>query len=332
MLLMYITDRRQQYSQNALTSTALGRGFLNQYRYGKMWIESSLWTRWPDDGLAGEQVLLMYLEGNRDDLIHATARPLRFGIVRASVVAGRFGILEVELSGFPSLRVLDLLPAADSAGIVSPGPRDGQFVLEVPTCSMSETETDLEAWQDIVQNLSSAAAFNTASFVYVAGLRRVRAKAGLNLVPRDGKFTLKNGFLYELELHALVGQATADIAHTYQVRVDDRHLRIAGPVEFVFGHRYSTEYIMLEAQGRGKRESTYLIILAKDGSYGPIVRLQIEFSASYWRRTVDLGLPAIAAGSAATAGVLPIGIPLWVKISMIVIGSAGIAISSSRRK
>jgi len=146
----------------------------------------------------------MFLEGNcGDNLAHAIARPIRFGIVRSSTAVGKFGILEIELSGFPSVRVLNLLPAADSAGIVSPGPREDQFVLEVPPCSQPERETDLEAWQDVVENLSNATVFNRASFIYVAGLRKVRSESGLYLSARNGVHTLKNGTLYELELHAL---------------------------------------------------------------------------------------------------------------------------------
>ncbi|MGC4943003.1 hypothetical protein [Kribbella sp. DT2] len=329
MIVMYITDARDQHIRNVLTTSAMPMGSHNRYRYDRRWIDSQLWQRWDRDGLVGDRVLVSYLEGNTGNLENARAFPVRYGRVIRSEVKGSFGVLDVALEDFTKAVIPPELRADSEAGVMSiDQPRNGRFVVEHEVGDPEEAR-DVAAWQATVSALGRMDTYRDSSFIFVEQLGRA-ADGKPIAVNSESHFDLQPKSLIELSLHVLMPRDRAPL-HTYSVLTDTSLLRSAQPAQLHFGHRFSTERLLLQTPDKAQRALTYIYILPEPGTRGPEVRLLVDLREPASRRALAFGVPGSAAAVAASAGVLPAETPLWLRFVMVAAGSAGLAAASARR-
>lgn len=326
MIVMYITDARDQHIRNVLTTSAVPVGSHNRYRYDKRWIDPQLWHRWEEDDLIGDRVLVSYLQGNSGKLENARAVPVRYGRVISSEVKGSFGVLDVALDDFSKAIVPpELREENDVMTIVQP--RNGRFVIQHEVSPPDEAR-DVAGWQATVSTFGYLDTFRDSSFIFVEHLSQPTGKT--IDVNADGHFGLRPKSLVELSLHVLMPRDRAPM-HTYNVVTDTSLLRSAQPTQLHFGHRFSTERLLIQTPDRPQRALTYIYILPEPGTRGPEVRLLVDLREPAGRRALAFGVPGSAAAVAASAGVLPAETPLWLRFVMVAAGSAGLAAASARR-
>lgn len=331
MLLMFITDARPQYVQNLHSTSALPRGARNRYRYDKRWIAPGTWLQWRDNGLVGKSILIAYLQGNDGALMSAIAVPVRFGRVISSQTLGRYGVLDVSAEGFGGGRVpLQLTKSTADPVLALDGPRSGHFVLDVPDVRLPDHGDDMNDWQETATSLASLDAFRNASFVYVEQICYLNDSTPIPPTP-TGQYIIRSNRSIEVVLHAIAAPRSIP-AHKYRIQVDESLLRLAQPTDLQFGHKFSTERIAIECKGRRRHELAYIQLVPDGDTIGPQLRLSVGFRQTAAHRALDFGLPGMAAALAASAGIVPPSAPLWIRILMVTIGSAGIAISTARRR
>ncbi len=326
---MYITDARDQHIRNVLTSSALPIGSHNRYRYDRRWIEPHLWQRWERDDLTGDRVLISYLQGNTGNLEDAQAVPVRYGRVVRSEVKGSFGVLDVALEDFTKAIVPpELKAAADSDLMTIDQPRNGRFVIDHEV-GRPDDARDVAGWQSTVSALGRMDTFRDSSFIFVEQLSQPTGGRPIEVNP-DGHFELQPKTLIELSMHVLMPRDRAPM-HTYSVMTDSSLLRSAQPAQLHFGHRFSTERLLIQTPDKPQRALTYIYILPEPGTRGPEVRLLVDLREPASRRALAFAVPGSAAAVAASAGVLPAETPLWLRFVMVAAGSAGLAAASARR-
>lgn len=327
MLIMYVTDARPQYITNMLTTLGLPRGGHNQYRYDRRWIEPSVWQRFRDGASIGERILICFLQGNGSGLTaSAKAWPVRFGKLARADVAGHFAVLEVDLECFVGSRHVLEPRVEDSDGFVKPGPREGFFVTDAACYIPTVEPDDLLDWQDSVDNLRRLDAFLGASYIYVDGI--IDITNGSRITPNNGVFEIRAGREYELTLYSVV-PATSPGIHVYRTQTDTALTITAGSNELKFGHKFSAARIPFASLTRKNGSQGQIRLSPEMGLLGPDLVLRFRLRRGHVRRALAVGAPASAAAIAASAGVLPDNAPLWLKIGMVISGSAGLALISA---
>jgi hypothetical protein len=318
---MYITDPRDQHIRNVLASSAMPIGAHNRYRYDKRWIDPHLWQRWERDDLVGDRVLISYLQGNTGNLEAAQAVPVRYGRVVRSEVKGSFGVLDVALEDFSKAIVPpELRATADETLMSLDQPRNGHFVIEHEIGRPDEAR-DVAGWQSTVSALGRMRTFRDSSFIFVEQFGQPTGDKPID-INSDGHFAVQPKSLIELSLHVLMPRDRAPM-HTYSVMTDSSLLRNAQPAQLHFGHRFSTERLLIQTPDKPQRALTYIYILPEPGTRGPEVRLLVDLREPAGRRALAFAVPGSAAAVAASAGVLP--------AEMVAAGSAGLAAASARR-
>ncbi|MFD5823844.1 hypothetical protein [Lentzea sp. NPDC060358] len=249
----------------------------------------------------------------------------------SSQAVGRYGVIDVSVEGFGGGQVPpQLAESAANPVLALDGPRSGHFVLEVPDVQAPDRGDDMNDWQETVTSLASLDAFRDASFIYLEQICYLNDNAPISPT-LAGQYIVRSNSSIEVVLHAIAAPRSIP-AHKYRLQVDESLLRVAQPADLQFGHKFSTERIIIECKGRRRNELSYIQLVPDGDTIGPQLRLSIGFRQTVTHRALDFGFPGMAAALAASAGLVPPGAPLWIRILMVTVGSAGIAISTARRR
>jgi hypothetical protein len=184
---------------------------------------------------------------------------------------------------------------------------------------------DILAWQQTVSQLAAIRRFRQASFVYVEGIKEKDARL---LLPRKGILPLRQRQSYSLTVFSMSPDARP--GDRYRIHVDENVLDVHGHLEFDLGYRFDTLRIPIRT-GPPPGEPTIVKIQPIAPAFGPEIELQLQIRQSRLLRTVSLASPGVAAATAASAGVLPQTTPAYVRIGLVVVGSAALAIATRRR-
>lgn len=325
VLLVYTSNVRAQYIRHVLAASAMPRGSVLRNRYDRRWVDREVWADWHAGALVGERVLVCYLEGIDGHAVNVHAAPVRWGVVQASKAYGYYGVLDVELDALAGgLQLSDLVDGVTNAGIVRPGPHEGSLVIRAPLRKPLEHELDgddVGRWQDTVDRLSRFRTLREASFIYLDGL--CTRHGDRRILPRLGRYGIHPGVLYEAVMYGISPEIRPD-AHRYRVHADEDIFEILDHEEFGLGYRFDVIRVPLRVRAKRARWCQVRFVPFA-GTIGPEVELQIEVRDRWMLNGLSVAAPGLAAATAASAGILPHEVPLWVRASILLSGSAALA-------
>ncbi len=331
-LLIYTSSARTQYVRHVLAASGMPRGSIIRNRYDRRWVHPSVWSDWESGGLIGERVVICYLEGEETRPTGLVAAPVRWGTVRTCKTYGQYGILDVELDSMTGGRPLcETTASASRSGIVDPGPAQGMLVVRVsvhPRAKM-DVNDDLTEWQRSVTQLAQLRTLRGASFIYLHTVHGKGRTRELDLV--EGTYFVRPRTFYEIVVYGISPDIRSD-SHRYKVQFDDNIVELLDHIEFGLGYRFDLIRIPLRIKGGQASYSTRLRVGPITGTMGPEIEIRLEVHDRPIYRGLSFIAPGAAAALAASAGVLPPNTPLWIRVSMVVTGSAGLAIANRLRR
>jgi hypothetical protein len=326
VVVLYTTAARPQYLRHILAAAASPRGSMLRNRYARRYVSPEVWTAWVAQRLRGHTALICYVESAES--LHPFALPVRWGVIRSSHAYGEFGVLDVELEEHTGGAPLsEMLLGTGHTGLLVPGPTEGLLVVKGMSNPLAVRPSDEAiAWQDTVNQLTNVSSLQNASFIFLEGIHLANRNERVNL--RNGLGELKIGRNYELLLFGLSPDGRPD-GQNYRVEVDDRIINARETNNFDLGYRFDAIRIPIQPTDTRKTPTTIRISPAP-GTLGPTAQIGVVVHGNRVRSAVGLVTPGIAAALAASAGVLPDTVPTWFKIAVVLSGSAGLAIASSR--
>lgn len=331
MIIIYVTDARPQYPPSILVTAAMPVGAKNQYRYAIKWLTPSLLDDWKANLLNNTDVLICYLEGNSGTLDNARAFPVRFGKVNRTDIHGSYATIEVILGDFCSIRSLyELTHLSGSDNIVSPGPREKKFVVDISVQRRPGNNHDtITTWQAITEELAGTAAFANASFTFFEGAFQ-EASSEQALRPKEGVLELAPNSSYEFVFHVLAPSLEAR-THSYTLHVEDSIIHMVDSNDLRLKYKFTTFRLLVRTVHTLRPEDTTLKLSLETVGVGSEFSLRLRVTPTGLSQVRALAFPSISAATAASAGVLPSHTPIWIRISMVTAGSIGLAVSSRRK-
>lgn len=326
MIVIYITDAREAYARTVFQELGLPAGARVKVRYSEAWIQPPLRDGLDSNRLGGRDVLICYMDGNRGNLENAKAVACRYAQVTESERVSSFVSIECELRGFPSsARLSDLFAAADSVGLLSPGPRSGFFVVNAEISSEEQLmDTGPHRWEHVVKRMTECSFFETASFLYCESLT---SRHGQHVPCQGGAFRLKVSAVVQARIHTFAITNESRLHH-YELRFDDSAIEAVdgSAISLTFGREVFD--VRLLALPSDRSRMSLIRVEPGPGENGSFFTLSINIVR---RRLVALTQRlaiAISGAAAATAGILPSTVPIAVKITLLIIGSVGLGLSA----
>ena len=326
MIVIYITDARESYARTVFQEVGLPAGARVKLRYSVTWIQPPLHDGLYSNSFIGRDVLICYLDGNRGNLDTAKSVACRYARITESEHISNFVSIECVLRGFPSsAKLSDLFSAADQAGLLSPGPRSGFFVVDA-TISTEERfgETSADRWENVVKRMTECSFFREASFLYCEGLMSLR---GQHLTHQDGVFRLKAGSTIRarIQTYAITNESRL---HHYELRVDDSAIQaVDGPaISLTFGREVFD--VQLLAFPSNRQRPSLIRVEPGQGENASFFTISVLIMPR--RLAAGMQRLAIAASgaAAAVAGILPSSIPLGIRVALLIVGSLGLGLSA----
>lgn len=326
MITIYISDARDEYARTVFEKVGLPTGTRVKVRYSIKRIHPTLRPGIDNNSLIGRSVAICYMSGNRGDLSSAKALACRYARVAKSERISDFASIECELLGFPATpTVSDLLRSVDSQGLLDPGPRLGFFVIDADRVTDEIlTETSGDRWGEIVRELTSCSFFRDASFLYWEGFTNSH---GRGLVCPQGAFRVSAGSIVTAQVHTY-GVTRESRLHEYEILVDTTAIEsIDGEqVAVAFGREFfELRFAMLPSE---RFRATRIRVAPGSGENGSFFAVPIEILTRKLSSAVKRTSIAVSGAAAATAGILPAGAPISLRIGLIVAGSIGLGLST----
>jgi hypothetical protein len=326
MIVVYITDARDEYARTIFDKVGLPPGCTVKLRYAEKWIQPALRESLASNSFTGRDVLVCYLNGNKGDLSAARAVACRYGQIFKSECIADFASIECKLLGFPSSPDLpDLFASADARGVLSPGPGSGFFLASADAPGEeSLMDASPSRWGKVVSKLADCSFFRSASFLYCEGLTNSH---GQKLSCEAGSFRIRANSIIRARIHTSAVSNESRLHH-YEIRADDRAIEIldTNNISLAYGNEFF---------------DVPIIVLPTDRSHPTIVRIEvgageqgaslaIPFNIQHRKIAIAAQRSAIAVSgaAAATAGVLPATVPLWGKVVLLAAGSIGLGLSA----
>lgn len=326
MIVIYITDAREEYARTAFQELGLPAGARVKLRYSEVWIQPPLRSGLKSNRLVGHDVLICYMDGNRGNLENAKAVACRYAQITESEQVADFVSMECELRGFPSSPKLpDLFAATDSSGILSPGPRSGSFVVNADISSEEMlTDTGPDRWGVVAGLMTECSFFAAASFLYCESLTKFH---GQRVPCQNGTFRFKANEMIRARIHTFAITNESRL-HNYKIQVDDSSIEtIDDPViSLTFGREVFD--VRLLAISSSRPRPSQIRVEPGPGENGSFFTISIHVTPRRLAATIRRLAISVSGAAAATAGILPSTIPLGVRIALIVVGSLGLGLSA----
>jgi hypothetical protein len=326
VIVIYITDAREEYARTAFQALGLPTGARVRLRYSEVWIQPLLRDGLISNRLVGRDVLICYMDGNRGNLENAKAVACRYAQIIQSEQVADFVSLECELRGFPSSPKLpDLFAAADNSGILRPGPRSDFFVVNADISSEEQlTETGPDRWGLVARRMTECTFFETASFLYLESLTNLH---GQRIMCQDGSFRFMANEMVRARIHTFAVTNESRLHH-YEIQVDDRSIEFIDRSVIIptFG-REVFDVRLLPIPG-GRPRPSLIRVASGPGENGSFFTISIHVIPRRLAVTIQRLAISISGAAAATAGILPSSVPLGVRIALIVVGSLGLGLSA----
>lgn len=328
MIVIYVTDAREEYARTVFQEMGLPAGSRIKLRYSQVWVQPPLRQGLGANRLAGRDVLICYMDGNRGRLQSARAVACRYARVTESEQVANFVSIECELRGFPSSpRVSDLFASADAGGMLSPGPRLGFFVVNADISSEEKfTDTGPERWGLVAQRLTECSFFATASFLYCESLTNHR---GQRVPCQDGAFRIRTNTMVTARIHTFAVTNESRLHH-YELSIDDSAVEAVdgSAISLTFGREIFD--VRLLAIPSSRQRPSRIRIEPGQGQNGSFFTIAINVAPRRLGTAFRRLAIAVSGAAAATAGILPESIPLPARIVLLVAGSLGLGLSAKQ--
>lgn len=326
MIVIYITDAREEYARTAFQELGLPAGARVRLRYSEVWIQPPLRSGLNSNHLVGRDVLICYMDGNRGNLENAKAVACRYAKITKSERVTDFVSMECELRGFPSSPKLpDLFAAADNSGILSPGPRSGFFVVNADTSSEEQLmNTGPDRWGLVAKQMTECSFFATASFLYCESLTNPH---GQRVVCQDGIFRFKASETVHARIHTFAVTNESRLHH-YEIQVDDSCLETIDGSAILPTFGKEVFDIQLLAIPGGRPRPSLIRVGPGQGENGSFFTISIYVIPRRLAATIQRLAISLSGAAAATAGILPSTVPLGIRIALIVAGSLALGFST----
>jgi len=326
VIIIYITDARESYARTVFQEVGLPAGARVKLRYSQTWIQSPVRDGLYTNRLVGRDVLICYMDGNRGNLANAKAVACRYAKITASEHISNFVSIECELRGFPSsARPAELFSTADAAGLLSPGPRSGLFVVSAEISQEEQlTDTSPDRWENVVRGMNECSYFRSASFLYCESLMSLR---GQGLACQNGAFRFKAGATIRARIHTYA-VSTESRLHHYELRVDDSAIdAVDGPtISLTYGREIFD--LRLAALPTSRQRPSLIRIEPGQGENASFFTISITIAPRRLATAIQRLAIAMSGAAAATAGILPTSVPIGVRIALIVVGSLALGLSA----
>lgn len=327
MIIVQISDAREQYVKSAIDSSALPVGARVPLRYDTRWVASDI-VKAVQRGDQLDDLMLCHLSGNTGNLEHARSVPIRLASVMSAEVKGAFVVIEARAGEFLEADFIRAVADGPIAGAVLERPREGAFVYHATTDIEGAAATDpdlVRGWQQAVEVLGGSESMEAVHFCLLEGVRGLDGA----FVPFDASCALSlqsdcdyNVPLHSVSLRSSVGGKTAIVTLT----VDQEVYSLRDTPDFQLGRRFDSRQVGIKSKATDRKVEGS-IVLASSDPLMPHVSLRgvvhpKPFSAIL--RRVPLGLGAAIAASPAT---MPDDWPLWAKLTPLIVGSIIVAVS-----
>jgi hypothetical protein len=326
VIVIYITDARETYARTVFQELGLPAGARVKVRYSDTWIQPPLRDGLYANRLVGRDVLICYMDGNREDLGTATAVACRYAQITKSEHVSDFVSIECELRGFPSSpRLPDLFAAADPAGLLTPGPRSRFFVVNADVSSEEQlTDTSPNRWEPVVKRMTECSFFETASFLYC---ERLTNRRGQRLACQDGAFRFKTNSTVRARIHTFAITNESRLHH-YEIRVDDSAIETVdgSAIQLTFGKEIFDMNLLALPSDRSR--PSLIRIEPGPGENGSFFTISIHIVRRRLAAVTQRLAIAVSGAAAATAGILPDTVPIAARVGLLIAGSLGLGLSA----
>jgi hypothetical protein len=266
------------------------------------------------------------MDGNRGKLDDAKAVACRYAKITESEHVSSFVSIECVLHGFPSsARLSDLFATADAAGLLSPGPRSGFFVVDANISREEQFSiTGPDRWEHVVRRMTECSFFETASFLYCENLT---GRRGQRLPCQGGAFHFKVSAMVRVRIHTFAITNESRLHH-YELRVDDSAIEAidGSAISLTFGREVFD--LRLLALPNNRSRPSLIRVEPGPSENGSVFTISIYIARKRLAATAQRLAIAISGAAAATAGILPHSVPLSARIVLLVIGSLGLGLSA----
>jgi hypothetical protein len=327
-LIVYVTDARSAYQANLLAAMGRPIGSHHVFRHGKRWIDSDTWEEWSTESLTGTDVVVAYLTGNEPGLPSACAYPVRSGVVVGAEKAGEHGLLTVRLNGWCGVSFANHNPALSTEITSKRGPEIGSFVLLSQIPVEVTIQDEIAAWSEVANQLRALPEFKTTPMISIQAVRtwpRCR-----ELKPSRGKFHVERGRSFEIDVIAIAPKQSSPSPSQVKSVSTAPGLRVMTNASIDVGFRLNRSQVLVYASEEERAPTADVTFLVEDGQLDPQVRIRLRLKSSVIERLNGLLLPGGSAALAAGAGILPQDAPIWLKVVMVLVGSAGVGIATFR--
>lgn len=322
-MLVFVNDSRPEYAQNLLDATALPVGATHTFRFARKWIEPELHEGWERNSLAGSSLWIVFHTTESAD---AEFIPVRSAAVIRTEFSGQLGILEVSVGSFAGEQTIETL--APGGGRAAVPYRSRHAIVDSVVTVLPDDADDVSAWQATAGRLTGVPAFRNGSLIYVRGVREI-GHDWYRLGPSG--YRVGGGRSIELVINSL-SPSSAGPRGAYLVSTETGVVRISPTQRFELGYKFDLFAPRLVIIDESRPDAAVIDIQPTEDARGPRVRLILDIAPSRMRQFVTYVLPGASAVIAATAGVLPSDAPMWARLAMVAIGSAGLAVSAGLRR
>lgn len=327
-VIVYVTDARPTYQSNLLAAAAGPHGSHHTFRHRSRWINSTLWSGWSTTSLSGADVLIAYLSGNTPGLPNVRALPVRFGQIITAEKNGDYGLLTMVLGGWCGNGFVGDNQALFDEVVGAHGPRNGSFVLRSNEPLVTGPEEEVAAWSEVADQLGTLPEFAQAPMLAIQGLR---SWPRLKLVaPKGGEFPASRRRSYEIDLTSIAPRHLSGPRALLRVVSSHPGVQVMTNDSIDAGYRFSRSRVILYVADADGAPTVDVTVLAEGSALGPSAKMRLRLRSSLLDRLYGVLLPGGSAAVAAGAGILPQEAPLWLKVVMVLVGSAGVGIATFR--
>ena len=326
MIVIYITDAREEYARTVFQELGLPAGARVRLRYSEVWIQPPLRSGLNSNHLVGRDALICYMDGNRGNLENAKAVACRYAQITKSEQVTDFVSIECDLRGFPSSpRLPDLFAAADNSGILSPGPRSGFFVVNADISSEEQLmNTGPDRWGLVARRMTECSFFATASFLYCENLTNLH---GQRVACQDGTFRFKVNEKVCARIHTFAVTNESRLHH-YEIQVDDNCIETIDESVIMLTSGREVFDVRLIAIPGGRPRPSLIRVTSGPGENGSFFTISIYVTSRRLAAAIQRLAISVSGAAAATAGILPSTVPLGIRIALIVAGSLALGLSA----
>ncbi|MFG6475750.1 hypothetical protein ACFXP7_05120 [Microbacterium sp. P06] len=325
-MLIFVNNSRPEYSRNLLNSTALPMGGIHTFRFARKWIDPSIHAALAQNTLVSRPIWIAFHEV---DATPDQSIPVRSGTVVRTEFSGLLAIIEISVGSFAANR--DIRDISNSFDVEAHRrtPYRSRYSIYGNTVQPSGTSDDnVRDWQATAERLAQLGTYRKSSMVYVEGVRKI----GADWYPSESDgYRISGTTPIEVVINSL-SPSTADPGGAYILQTDPEIIRVIPTPTFQLGFKFNRFTPRVVVVDPSRARLGVLDIEPAGSTLAPEVRLLMRIEPSKLRRFTLYVLPGASALIAALAGVLPAESPLWLRLSMVGIGSVGLAISAGHRR